>query len=608
MMRALMGLVKDRHGTYNAQMKVPLRLQQAVARVLSNGKSRQVHLKKSLGTKVLKEANIRAKSVLSGFDRVLAQAEAIIARRDAAPLAQQRLNDAEIARIAEHVYASTLAGDERLRFGGREELRRIEAEVMRQLEPGEVLGPFEFPIEDMPRFGRSIEQHNDDAAQLANSLQDMKAALAIGDISVVEDHILIALAEFGIDLAPDSASYPALGAAVLRAYVRALLDLERRNAGEPVETPKVTLETLKTVTRGGTIRDAFKGWEKHRVRPLGTVHEYSRSVELFVQMHGDIPVADIKKRHVREFRSALQQMPLRRAGTLRKATLPELSAWGLAHPEAPKVSPATINKQIGAVQAVSVWASENGLVLEGEAWSDPFSKMRVAEAQSEREPFSPQELTQIFSAPIFTSCSRPAGGKGDAALWLPLLALFTGARQAEIAGLTVADVVVEAGSDAPILFITEQLKVGRRLKTKGSQRAIPVHAQLIILGFLALVEERRQSSGAKAWLFPMVAPDQGSALSAWSKWFGRYLRRTIGVMDSNKVFHSFRHSFKDAARAGRVSQEVHDALTGHANVSAVSGGYGAKKMLQRFGVAVLVDAIGNIRYPGLDLSNVRTRP
>ena len=69
LVRALMGLMKDRHGTYYARVKVPVRLQAAVARVLDQGKDRQSFLKKSLGTKELKAANVRAKPVLAGFDR-----------------------------------------------------------------------------------------------------------------------------------------------------------------------------------------------------------------------------------------------------------------------------------------------------------------------------------------------------------------------------------------------------------------------------------------------------------------------------------------------------------------------------------------------------------
>jgi hypothetical protein len=40
-MRAITGLIKDRHGTYCARHKVPLRLQEAVARVLDKGKPKQ---------------------------------------------------------------------------------------------------------------------------------------------------------------------------------------------------------------------------------------------------------------------------------------------------------------------------------------------------------------------------------------------------------------------------------------------------------------------------------------------------------------------------------------------------------------------------------------
>ena len=75
-MRAMSGVSKNRHGVYYVRKKVPKWLEQATAEVLGNGKSRQVFLKRSLDTKDLREANIRAKPVLMEFDRVLAQAEA----------------------------------------------------------------------------------------------------------------------------------------------------------------------------------------------------------------------------------------------------------------------------------------------------------------------------------------------------------------------------------------------------------------------------------------------------------------------------------------------------------------------------------------------------
>ena len=56
-------------------------LEQATAEFLANGKSRQVFLKRTLDTKDLREANIRAKPVLIEFDRILAQADALTVQR-----------------------------------------------------------------------------------------------------------------------------------------------------------------------------------------------------------------------------------------------------------------------------------------------------------------------------------------------------------------------------------------------------------------------------------------------------------------------------------------------------------------------------------------------
>jgi hypothetical protein len=59
-MRAMSGVAKNRHGGYYVRKKVPNWLEQPTAEILDNGKSRQIFLKRSLDTKDLREANIRA--------------------------------------------------------------------------------------------------------------------------------------------------------------------------------------------------------------------------------------------------------------------------------------------------------------------------------------------------------------------------------------------------------------------------------------------------------------------------------------------------------------------------------------------------------------------
>jgi len=504
--------------------------------------------------------------------------------------------------MSEALYGKLLVDDEAFRFGGRAKVAETVEWIRRNENPGFQLP---YPIESVREHGWHPEQLARQKEHMVHELATMQEALALGDITAVEDDVALLLADFEINLDRKSAAYRELGMQALRAYVRALQAIDKRNAGDPIETPKFTRGPLSSpVASGGTLRNAIAGWEKERARPAGTVHEYKRAVELFIQLHGDLQVAEIRKSHAREFREALQMVPSVRSGNLREATLPELSAWGRKHPSEPKVSAGTVNKQLGAVQAIAGWAHHNGVIPDDVPWADPFQKMRVEEELSGRGPFDARELEKVFSAPLFTTNEEPEGAKGPAGIWLPLLALFTGARRGEIAALRVENVRTDEATRTPLLFIVADRKAGKRVKTKASERVVPVHPQLVTLGFLKYVEGRA-SDGQQAWLFPAVAPDQGRALSAWGKWWSRYLRQTVGIVDADRVFHSFRHGFQDALRRATPDEELRDALSGRSNHKSVGRTYGAKNMLERWGAPILTEAISNISYPGLDLSRVR---
>src|SRR5262249_44616757 len=147
--------------------------------------------------------------------------------------------------------------------------------------------------------------------------------------------------------------------------------------------------------------------------------------------------------------------------------------------------------------------------------------------------------------------------------------------------------------------------MGKRLKTPTAIRTVPIHPQLIELGWLRYVDDVRGRGGADAWLFAPISPQAGGALKAWTKWFGRYLR-SVGITDRRKVFHSFRHSFKDALRAADVSEDLNDALLGQKN-SSVGRSYGAKQksgakdIVRRFSIERLKAAVYAVTYKGLKL-------
>jgi hypothetical protein len=105
---------------------------------------------------------------------------------------------------------------------------------------------------------------------------------------------------FQINLDPNCEAYRKLAMAVLKADVEALQAIERRSQGEPIATPKVQSPESPPEASGETLRAAYGGWRRERRPSPRTLTEYERA-SLFVDLHGDLPVVQIKRRHARTF-------------------------------------------------------------------------------------------------------------------------------------------------------------------------------------------------------------------------------------------------------------------------------------------------------------------
>src|SRR5262249_24960277 len=149
-------------------------------------------------------------------------------------------------------------------------------------------------------------------------------------------------------------------------------DIAARNRGEPIDTPKL-LEPPSTHSRiqGEGLDAAYNAWLKAKKRSASAIREFAHAIARFKELHGDLAIVQITRRHVREFREALQLTPKRRSGKLREAPLPELAEWADKHPQAQRISAATVNKLLGGVQAVLVWARDNGMIPDEMSWADP---------------------------------------------------------------------------------------------------------------------------------------------------------------------------------------------------------------------------------------------
>ncbi len=179
-------------------------------------------------------------------------------------------------------------------------------------------------------------------------------------------------------------------------------------------------------------------------------------------------------------------------------------------------------------------------------------KGKATPAQARRRPFTSEQLQAIFDAPIYTGCVNDERGYAKSGpnyprrsrFWVPLIALFTGLRMEEIFQLTPAH--FKMGRDnLPFLLISPEMQV----KTENGFREVPLHRELLRIGFMAFVAERRRN-GADALLFNDVRPaTDGYRSTNFSKRFATFLK-SRGIKDDPRrtCFHSFRHNFRDGLR------------------------------------------------------------
>ena len=122
-----------------------------------------------------------------------------------------------------------------------------------------------------------------------------KEALARGNVNFIRYELNELLHLFRINLDPACAAYRKVARAVIEAWVRALEDVRARNRGQPIDSPKLVEPGGKGPVSSCSLRTAYEGWDKMEQRPISTRMEFSRGIDRFIELHGDLDVAQINR-------------------------------------------------------------------------------------------------------------------------------------------------------------------------------------------------------------------------------------------------------------------------------------------------------------------------
>lgn len=480
----------------------------------------------SLETTDLREANDRASKLHAEWrERFAAQRRA---------LNPQRLDkvSAELGQaLAQRVTAKLLQADEKLRTEpatAKLLLDAIRAAVPSVLTINPPAPPAWLDASEDPLEGLSPEL----AAALAqlNAGMDAHAATqwASQRAATVLPMALAEAREMGLEF--DAKTPGAIEALreCLKAYRKAWEDISRRDAGDVVETPKTATAATVQQARPATLRHVFERWKGVKKRSDDSVRACERALILFEQRTENTPVQQLTRAQGDDFRSWLQTL-----GTSSK----------------------TAHDRITWVKSLLVYAYRDLELIQRQPWEGIDIAHRT---ENKRHPWTDDELKAFFKLPLFTRYELPTDFKAgkDAAYWIPLLGLYTGARVGELAQLRVQD--VEVGKDGGAFIRISNEAEGARVKTDAGQRRVPVHSELVRLGFLEYVA----SIGGAGSLWPSMRFRKGKPGAYFSDWVNAFHKESTGN-PAAPVFHELRHTVRSRLHAARIDRETIGLMLGH---------------------------------------------
>ena len=407
----------------------------------------------------------------------------------------------------------------------------------------------------------------DDARSLKNYIElldnirdDLILNLNLGDYSMLEKSINKLLKKNGINhTAKGSIEYRKLCAEVHKVEIQ-LLPLEKRHMQgdfsykqelpaifpdvfkKPAEQISQTSQSgahnavekdtslLSEVIQNYVAENEKGNWTEK------TKQENESSLNLFLEVMGDVPIKTLNRRQISEFKAVLQKLPPNRnkVKKYRDKSIQQLLEMNIDK----TLSLRTINKILTRVGSLFKYAIQEGFI-EGQ---NPATDMNLPLGKFEdenRAPFTKEDLEKLLRSNEYVNDKH----RKSYQFWIPIIALFTGMRQDEIAQLHLDD-IRQDGEGVWLIDVND--KGDKKVKTKSARRLIPIHT--FIANELKLPEYIEVLKGeGETRLFPELKKGRDGYAKSVSRWFNQTYKVKCNIQEDAdgrmKDFHSFRNTF-----------------------------------------------------------------
>jgi len=354
---------------------------------------------------------------------------------------------------------------------------------------------------------------------------------------------------------------------------------------------------------GGLLSSNAKTFfERKRIegKKIKEIESDKRIVEEFIEIVGDIDFSTITKTEVSHYIDVQTKLPPNRKKSpkYRDLSIKEVMKLKLSQKEIQ--TPQNINKRITKLSVFGNWGVRQGLLI-----TNPFSGMKfsVKKQPHTRQPFTADELRKIFKPETYLKWTihfshpyrKDRVSNHLPYYWIFLLGIFSGMRTNEMCQILLSQVKKEKG----IWFIFIEDSEETKVKTENAIRKVPVHPQLIDLGFVDYVTAQKKSKRGR--LFWELSEDRDGFASHVSRHYNQRFLPAVGVWKKyTKVLYCTRHTFINKLYSEMVDENVIKVLIGHEKEFTMKH-YGGDP----FTPERLLEEISKVSYSGINWKKLK---
>ena len=391
--------------------------------------------------------------------------------------------------------------------------------------------------------------------------------------------------KLGLELFPELSDHSSLNQ----------IDIKTTAIPEPIKT---SISPLKNNTSDQSLTlSSATYFDRKKIGGIAqkSIESDKSIIREFIEIVGDMDFSMLTKKQVSHYIDVQTKLPPNRTKSPKYRSLSIQEIVLLDLPNKETQNPLNINKKLTKLTSFGNWGVRQGLLQ-----SNPFRDMKLSikKGRTERKPFTLPELKKILKPETYLDNTvhfkhpihNYGGAKlGNAYYWVFILGIFSGLRTNEMAQMRLEDIKKESN----IWFLHVEDSEQTNVKTANAIRKVPVHPQLMELGFIDHVTSLRKQK--KDRLFWELTKTRDGYAKQLSRHFNEKYLRAVGVWERNvKVLYCTRHTFVNALYQNKVDENVIKALVGHEK-EFIMKHYGGEP----FSPDRLLQEISKVNYKGI---------